>query len=260
MSATSLDSVRRAGRKFVAPGAKVMRRLRYAHKFAVIGVIVLACLGFVGFSYLGEVSTQVDFSQKERVGVVYVAPAADLVIALVEARNAAVAHASGGGSADLATARQAVNSAIASVDHADAQVGQQLQVSKEWAGLRARILQATQKQQPAATALDTYNKLLTDALMLVTNAGNNSNLILDPDLDSFYVMDEWITKLPPLMETIGRTSDLEATFAASAKPVSVDDRIQLALDPGSVMTNRGGVDGGANPSFPNTSDSALKPN
>ena len=125
-------------------------------------------------------------------------------------------HASGGGSADLATARQAVNTAIASVDHADAQVGQQLQVSKEWAGLRARILQATQKQQPAATALDTYNKLLTDALMLVTNAGNNSNLILDPDLDSFYVMDEWITKLPPLMETIGRTSDLEATFAASA--------------------------------------------
>src|SRR5436305_10882042 len=106
MSATSLDSVRRAGRKFVAPGAKVMGRLRYAHKFAVIGVIVLACLGFVGFSYLGEVSTQVDFSQKERVGVVYVGPAADLVIALVGARTAAVAHASGSGSADLATARR----------------------------------------------------------------------------------------------------------------------------------------------------------
>jgi methyl-accepting chemotaxis protein len=237
-----------------------MARLRYAHKFAVIGAVVLACLGFVGFSYLGEVSKQVDFSQKERVGVVYVGPAADLVIALVQARSAAVAQASGHGSADFATARQAVDGAIAAVDRADRQVGQQLQVSKEWAGLRPRVLQATgQQQQPASATLATYNQLLTDALTLVTNAGNNSNLILDPDLDSFYVMDEWITKLPPLLETIGRTSGLEATFVASAKPVSVDDRIQLALDQGSITTNLGGVDGDLSTSFANTADHALKP-
>jgi hypothetical protein len=151
-----------------------MGRLRYAHKFAVIGVIILACLGFVGFSYLGEVSKQVDFSQKERVGVVYVAPAADLVVALVRDRSAAVAQAAGHASADRASTRQAVQAAITGVDRADRQVGQQLQVSKEWAGLRPRIVQAIGQQQSVAATLATYKQLLTDALTLVTNAGNNS--------------------------------------------------------------------------------------
>jgi methyl-accepting chemotaxis protein len=170
-----------------------------------------------------------------------------------------VAQAAGHAAADRATTRQAVQAAITGVDRADRRVGQQLQVSKEWAGLRPRIVQAIGQQQGVAATLASYNQLLTDALTLVTNASNNSNLILDPDLDSFYVMDEWITKLPPLMETVGRTSDLEASFAASAKPVSVDDRIQLALDQGSITTNLAGVDGDLSTSFANTIDTALKP-
>ena len=66
----------------LAPATRALGRLRYAYKFALIGVIILATIGFVGVAYLQEVSKQIDFSAKERVGVVYVAPAARLAEAL----------------------------------------------------------------------------------------------------------------------------------------------------------------------------------
>ncbi|AGL15228.1 methyl-accepting chemotaxis protein [Actinoplanes sp. N902-109] len=52
----------------------------------------------------------------------------------------------------------------------------------------------------------------TGLAALVTDAGNNSNLILDPDLDSFYVMDAQIVQLP------------KALVAVAENPTSVADR------------------------------------
>ena len=60
----------------------------------------------------------------------------------------------------------------------------------------------------------------------ITEVGNTSNLILDPDLDSFYVMDALATRLP-------RTVDVAALLVeqyrsvASLPNVSRDDRIEL---------------------------------
>jgi len=60
----------------------------------------------------------------------------------------------------------------------------------------------------------------------ITEVGNTSNLILDPDLDSFYVMDAMVTRLP-------RTVDMAALLVeqyrsvAGLPNVSRDDRIEL---------------------------------
>jgi len=60
----------------------------------------------------------------------------------------------------------------------------------------------------------------------ITEIGNTSNLILDPDLDSFYVMDAMVTRLP-------RTLDVAALLiekfrsVASARTVSRESRIEL---------------------------------
>jgi len=63
-------------------------------------------------------------------------------------------------------------------------------------------------------------------LLAITEIANSSNLILDPDLDSYYVMDAMVTRLP-------RTVDVAATLVeyfrsvASAPNVSQEDRIEL---------------------------------
>jgi methyl-accepting chemotaxis protein len=54
--------------------------------------------------------------------------------------------------------------------------------------------------------------LATALAGLITDAGNNSNLILDPDLDSFYIMDAQIVQLPRALLTAAK---IAATGAAS---------------------------------------------
>jgi len=51
-----------------------MGRLRYAQKFLLIGVVLIAPLGFVVKSYLDVQSRDRAFAAKERVGVVYLRP------------------------------------------------------------------------------------------------------------------------------------------------------------------------------------------
>lgn len=55
---------------------------------------------------------------------------------------------------------------------------------------------------------------------LANAIGNESNLILDPDLDSFYVMDTAVVRLPDI---IGRSAALEVMARDQAKSAVLDD-------------------------------------
>src|SRR5262249_51650525 len=55
---------------------------------------------------------------------------------------------------------------------------------------------------------------------LITRIGDKSNLILDPDLDSFYVMDVVVVKLPALLDDIERP-------AAAASEKTGNDKLEL---------------------------------
>ena len=245
-----LSSARAFAHAALAPATRALGRLRYAYKFALIGVIILATIGFVGVAYRQEVSKQIDFSAKERVGVVYVAPAAQLTEALVQLRSAVAA----GDAGRVAAAGTAVRSAVTLVDTADRRVGGQLGVTKEWGKLRP-VAVSLSHQSGGATA--PYDAAVTGALTLVTDAGNNSNLILDPDLDSFYVMDEWITKLPPLLDTAGKANNALRSLTAGAG-AGLERRITLALDQGSIATNLSGINADLTTAFAHTADHGLR--
>ncbi len=64
-----------------------------------------------------------------------------------------------------------------------------------------------------ARALDTaLPALIADVRGLIGHVGDTSNLILDPDLDSYYVMDATLLALP---QTLGRLGAAQALLAAS---------------------------------------------
>jgi methyl-accepting chemotaxis protein len=58
--------------------------------------------------------------------------------------------------------------------------------------------------------------LATALAGLITDAGNNSNLILDPDLDSFYVMDAQIVQLPRALLTAAKIAAADASSGSDA--------------------------------------------
>ncbi len=90
------------------------------------------------------------------------------------------------------------------------------ELSRKYLALRRSITTAKGREDDAITALK----------QLVAKAGDGSNLILDPDLDSYYVMDLVLMKLPDVAD---RASGLFDTVAAQTKMAELPESERLKL-------------------------------
>jgi methyl-accepting chemotaxis protein len=69
----------------------------------------------------------------------------------------------------------------------------------------------------AEESLDARPHDTTAIRALINQVGNISNLILDPDLDSYYVMDLVLLKLPELLDSVHKTAAYAQSKAGAAK-------------------------------------------
>jgi methyl-accepting chemotaxis protein len=127
-------------------------------------VLVLVIPGFAAtYAYTSAANDKIGFSTLERDGT-----------DVVQHALLALADTVAGRSPDLNTLRTAV------------QAAPHLKLAEALAALPASAGTESAQRLAMATAL----------AALITEVGNTSNLILDPDLDSFYVMDIQIVQLP----------------------------------------------------------------
>jgi methyl-accepting chemotaxis protein len=85
------------------------------------------------------------------------------------------------------------------------------------AGLRAAMAAAPELNLTTEVPEGADRAALVAALgALITEVGNNSNLILDPDLDSFYVMDSQIVQLPRALLAAAEAAGGERSDAGEA--------------------------------------------
>lgn len=87
-----------------APGVRLFRRLSFGAKAALISATFLVPLAVLGAFFLSNLRTQIEFSEKERLGVVYARAMGPLLDAAQQARA--------GGPAD---ALEAAHTAVAAV-------------------------------------------------------------------------------------------------------------------------------------------------
>src|SRR4051794_23152560 len=235
------------------PALRLLGRLRFAHKFALIGLVLVVAVGVVGRAYLQVQHTQIAFSAKERVGIKVIEPAGQLLGDLASARAAAVRDEE---SIDERVA--AVHESAAKVDAAVAADKGALGLDKEWSTLREAI-DATLGNLPDGVGARSkaLGKLTNGAAALIVDAGNTSNLILDPDLDSFYVMDALVTKTPGMLTGLADASD-RAVLAEVDRAHALDHRIDLALTQGAIMSASEANTAGLKTSYASTADSKLE--
>ncbi|MBC7644734.1 MAG: HAMP domain-containing protein, partial [Thermoleophilia bacterium] len=207
-----MKSLARQVSRVTNPAQFIMDRLSFAGKFLLLALIMLAPLVFVGYRYLGVQNAQYDFSAKEEVGIKYILPMSELLNDLVSARSAAVQAAAHkpGATEQLAALKLAVAAETRKVNTADALYGVDLKTTSDWKTLRATIDEAfAATNATPMKAYERWNKVSDAALALILTAGNNSNLILDPDLDTYYLMDSHVIRIVTLMDLAGRSRDLE---------------------------------------------------
>src|SRR5207237_1401643 len=102
-----------------------------------------------------------------------------------------------------------VDKAIEALDAVDRRLGITLQFTDEALAKRSRetarvssvrsqwqSIKSQQSAQKPAASDEQHQRLVADIRTMITHSGDMSNLILDPDLDSYYTMDATLCALP----------------------------------------------------------------
>src|SRR4051812_48517587 len=206
--------------------APLSRRLQFRRwtgakiwmKLAVIAVVFAIPLATTTRFLLQEKSIKIDFARNELRGDEYLRPASSVLQGVVSYRSAV---RSGASTSDLATARSAVDDAFADLTRVDAKLsGPMLTTSAELASRgRSGSLPSTmaaswsQIKANGADAGAQLDQLVVDLRVLITEVGDASQLILDPDLDTYYTMDALLLREP---EIVNRGHDVADGLTSSA--------------------------------------------
>ena len=184
----------------------------------IVGLLTAIVLGFSGVYYL-QTSDSIHFSQKEEYGNHYIQALRPIYKGATEHREAVVGRLlrSPLGSVEAASA-QAVEQGFAGARDFDAYQAGELKIgsrlddlAREWQSVMA--LSSTSKDIEAVVTAHTH---FTDNMVsLVAYVGDTSNLILDPDLDSFYLMDYVVLREPALQTLAGLAGNIGAKIISN---------------------------------------------
>ncbi|RQO76921.1 hypothetical protein DBR44_04425 [Aquitalea sp. FJL05] len=199
--------------------ARWMQRLSYPTRFAVIGAVFAIALVYLTYGLYRSNQDNVDFSSKEVIGVQYLKPAMNLLLALQQEQ---AQRAAAGDKAALSAGLETQWSTLQQTHQA---LNGQLGLDKSWAALEG----AWQKLK-GAPELANYQAAAGSLLELISMASDQSNLTLDPDIDTFYLMDAVTVQWP---NWLNRSTQANALLlAARGQPLTATARDQaVGLSP-----------------------------
>ncbi|WP_231503168.1 methyl-accepting chemotaxis protein [Blastococcus sp. URHD0036] len=231
------------------PSRAAMSRLAYPWKITALVLAMGLPLTWAMALYVQGQEKQIAFSDLERHGVAVVEPMAVLLQDVVAARVAAVTGDPASG--DL-------SSALADVAAAQEEFGAELGTAEAWDAAQQDIAAAQTATGPVRDVELAWATAGVSVRALISAAADGSNLTLDPDLDSYYVMDSVTVRLPQLIADLTSALDGLLLAAASGDPVRIEAaRLQAARDLGSVDTGLTAIRDGLAKSFGVTADAEL---
>src|SRR5579859_1169678 len=228
---------------FFGIGIKLMNQLKYPQKFLLVGLVLVLPLAVVLSLFVYQINLVIDFATKEQLGLQYNAP---LVKFLQDTeRHAALLYAAANGddayrtkiAPQLTQTQTAVQADIAAVDLVDARLGDTLDAQSKWAGIKKDwdSIKGKFASLDRAGAETIYNNVEKQTLLLIIVVGNNSNLILDPDIDTYYIMDSIINKMPAYSDNLSQIRTYTVAAAASGK-LSAGDHTRVVILSGLVTS------------------------
>ncbi|WP_157119256.1 methyl-accepting chemotaxis protein, partial [Azohydromonas lata] len=185
----------------MAPGMRLFRSVGFPAKATAVSLAFLVPLLLLAFSFWSVSTDNIAFSAAERRGVEYARALMPLLDAAQNRRRAATA-----GAPDLPKAQQAVQAAWDQLLATHERLGTEFKLQERWQTLQAQAQQLAsqpQRDQPAAT-FAAHSQFIAEALDLLSDMADASNLTLDPDIDTYYLMRAGVDLQPRLAEVLGR--------------------------------------------------------
>ncbi len=178
------------------PAISLMNRLRYPQKFALISVIFILPLLLVVYLLFSEINSRVEFAQKEIYGNAYLRPLIQLSQAVYQSRITQLPITS-------LPMRSLIAQKLEELEQVERKYSNALNTAEVYASLQKAWQELqTNYEQNIGDRSNNYEQLIEQIDILRARVGDTSNLILDPDLDTYYLMDANLIKLPAMRRLI----------------------------------------------------------
>ncbi len=190
------------------PAMHVMSRLRFALKLGLIGVLFMIPLAGLVYFLDDEITTNIATAQTERLGLLEIVPARYLLEAVQTHRGMSQIALSGDQAAKekLGAIASKIEEQLQLLNVLDETIGAPLgtteavtNLKKQWADLSANNNRYTPDE-----SFEKHSALTESILDFLKLAADKSGLTLDPDMDSFYLMDATAFRMPDVIESVGR--------------------------------------------------------
>ncbi|OYW17259.1 MAG: hypothetical protein B7Z52_07050, partial [Burkholderiales bacterium 12-64-5] len=199
----------------------MFRTLQFRTKALIISAVFLAPIALLAWDFLSASSASIAFSDKERLGVAYQREAVPLVRLAQNYRLAALrSRADGGSTADVEAARKALDAQMAKVEVVSKSLQADFGEAKALAGVKTAAAAAA--NAGSGTLLQAHTAHVEAIIALISQVTDGSNLTLDPDLDTFFLMDGALGTMPTLIESAAQLRGSSSTEAAANGSVSGD--------------------------------------
>ena len=188
------------------PVILLMKKLKYTQKFALIGCSILALVAGIIYLFMSNLQPQIDFNAKENLGVEYIIPVKDFLAEVEQHRYMTDLYLKGNTSVkpEITQIEKQTQSIILDINKVDTKLNSVLAVEKKLQNIEKKWadLNNNYKKYSVKENFELHNQLINDTIAFISHLTDKSNLTLDPDLDTFYIMDAFGFKLPNLLEKI----------------------------------------------------------
>lgn len=233
--------------------------LKLWQKLTLITVLTGATIPFITWQLVKAKSKDIHFGQKEIYGTDFLPPLRKLHEQVARHRDLVNRLLRGDNSVkdSLASAENAIGNAFLALSDVDNKTvegttyGLLLESSdkanalkREWDVVRTKSLNTNNPQE----AFDQHNHLMSSIQDLIIHVGDKSNLILDPDLDTYYLMDAVIVHLPNATDAVGQIRAL-MTGALASKAITPQEQFLLNFQMARAQTTLSNIEAGMRKAF-----------
>ncbi len=207
-----------------APGVRLFRRLQFRSKALIITAVFLVPILLLAVGFWSSMQQTVDFAVRERAGVAAMRSLAPVLEGVLKVRFAT--RSIFGGFDANADRRQMWND----TDKAIGAFEQGLKNDGDPLGMLGAVSQLATDWRATAESLDAkdgkglsvFAPVTKNLVSLLTRVGDDSNLVLDPDVDSFYLVTGLVLTMPAAAEDLARVWGW-STYAAARGGLDAKD-------------------------------------
>jgi methyl-accepting chemotaxis protein len=205
-------------KSLLSPLISLLNNMSYKAKFLLIGLSAITFTAFLVYNIISVNKASINFAKKELKGSQMVPAVKDLLLETQKLRGTTATLLSGKSElkSKVDALQDSVKDKITKVNEAikigDWKVTNELskKIDSDLNSLMSQSLSFSAKE-----SFDKYTNIINEELNLIVKIGDYSNLILDPALDSFYMMDAVINKIPNIFEFAGQARGKGAKALAS---------------------------------------------